>query len=185
MKSSAKRLYGIFLSLFILIVSLVGYTSMLVPKYEDIQELRGERDSLNALVQNERASIEAVKVLIKEHTSASNLGDSLSVALPDEESVASAVNQIRGIAESNGMLMVSFTLKPLTVDARAIDSIVRPVATIRMSIDLLGDYESLQLYLRALETNVRLMDIQSINVGKGGTDGPYEYQIEVDTYHQI
>ena len=185
MKSSAKRLYGILLSLLILIVSLVGYSSMLVPKYEDIQELRGERDSLNELVQKERDSVDAVKRLIKEYSSTSNLGDSLSIALPDEQNIASAVNQIRGIADSNNMLMISFALKPLSVDARAIDSIVQPVATVRMSIDLLGDYDSLQAYLRALETNIRLMDIKSITIGEGGTDGPYEYQIEVDTYYQI
>jgi len=185
MKPSAKRLYGILLSLLIIIVSIVGYSSLLVPAYEDIQDLRGERESLSELAQKESESVAVVKNLIKEYSSTSVLADTLSITLPEEQEIASAVNQIRGIAASNDMLMTSFSLKPLSVDARAIDDIVKPVATLRMNIELIGDYLSLQEYLRALETNVRLMDIKSITVNGGGSDGPYEYQVEVDTYYQI
>lgn len=185
MKPSAKRLYGILLSLLIIIASLIGYSSMLIPAYEDIQQLRGERESLNELVQKERKSVNIVKDLIREYSGTAGLKDTLSLSLPDDQQIASAVNQIRGIAESNNMLMTAFSIKPLNVQAREIDSIVKPVATVRINIDLVGDYLALQDYLKALETNVRLMDVKSLTVGNGASGGPYEYQVELDTYYQI
>ena len=59
MKPAAQRLIGILSSLTFVIASLFVYSSLLIPKYKDIQNLRGERGALNGLlVEEEEAVVE-------------------------------------------------------------------------------------------------------------------------------
>lgn len=186
MKPAAQRLIGILSSLALVIASLFVYSSLLIPKYRDIQNLRGERAALGGLLQEEQEAVDAVKRLIRQYSSVSDLKQSLAITLPDTEETASMVNQFQGIASSNGMLMNSLSVRPLAIQPVENDDIVRPVGALRVSMTLVGNYESLKAYLKAIETNVRVMDVKSIQVeGAGFSDGPYEYRIEVDTYYQL
>lgn len=186
MKPAAKRLFGILGSMALVIGSLVVYSSLLIPKYQEIQTLRGEREALSELLQDQLDAVDAVRRLVRQYSDVTDLQRSLAITLPVEEEVASIVNQFQGIASSNGIVMSSLSMRPLAIEPRAIDDVVRPVGTIRVSMDLIGNYASLKAYLAALETNVRIMDLKSIQVQNGGTsDGPYDYQVEVDTYYQL
>jgi len=186
MKPAAKRLMGIFLSLVLVIASLVVYSSLLVPKYKDIQNLRGERSALGGVLIEEKEAVAAVRTLIAQYSSVADLRNSLAVTLPNKEETASMVNQFQGIASSNGILMSSLSIRPLAIQPTGLEEIVRPVGILRFSMNLIGEYTSLKEYLKAIETNVRIMDVQSIQVkGAGFTSGPYEYQVEVDTYYQL
>ncbi len=186
MKPAAQRLIGILSSLMLIIGSLFAYSSLLIPKYNDIQNLRGERSALTGLLDEEQQAVDAVQTLIRQYSSVADLREGLSVTLPGKEEVASMINQFQGIASSNGILMESLSIRPLAIEPTGPEKIVRPVGALRVSMNLIGDYESLKKYLKAIETNVRIMDVQSIQVENAGfTAGPYEYQIEVDTYYQL
>lgn len=186
MKPAAQRLIGILSSLILIIGSLFVYSSFLIPKYKDIQNLRGERSSLTGLLVEEQEAVDAVGKLIRQYSSVTDLRDVLSVTLPGGEGTASIVNQFQGIGSSNGMLMNSLSIRPLAIQPTGFEEIVRPVGALRVSMNLIGNYESLKEYLKAVETNVRIMDVQSIQVENAGfTTGPYEYQVEVDTYYQL
>jgi len=186
MKPAAQRLIGILAGLSLIIASLVVYSTLLVPKYKEIQNLRGERSALTGLLAEEQESVDAVQRLIRQYSSISDLRDSLAVTLPSQEETASIVNQFQGIASSNGILMDSLSIRPLAIAPRTADFVVDPVGTLRISMKLVGNYSALKAYLAALETNVRIMDVKSLRVENAGRDtGPYDYQIEVDTYYQI
>src|SRR3989344_3210398 len=186
MKPAARRLIGILLSMILVIASLFVYSSLLIPKYKDIQNLRGERSALNGLVEEERQAVEAVKQLIRQYDSISDVKAGLAITLPDDEEAASMINQFRGIASSNGILMSALSIRPLSIKPTGMEEIVRPLGTLRVNLNLIGNYDSFKEYLKAIETNVRLMDVQSIQIHNAGlSSGPYEYQIEVDTYYQL
>ena len=186
MKPAAQRLIGILSSLTFVIASLFVYSSLLIPKYKDIQNLRGERGALNGLLVEEEEAVRAVERLIKQYSSTTDLRNSLAVTLPGEEGTASIVNQLQGIASTNGISMNSLSIRPLTIQPTGFEKIVEPAGALRMSMNIMGSYESLKEYLKAIETNVRIMDVQSIQVENAGLNtGPYEYQIEVDTYYQL
>ncbi|KKU19693.1 MAG: hypothetical protein UX31_C0025G0006 [Candidatus Nomurabacteria bacterium GW2011_GWA1_46_11] len=186
MRPAAQRLIGILLSLTLVIASLFVYSSLLIPKYKDIQNLRGERSALNGLLAEEQEAVQAVERLIRQYSSIADLRDSLAVTLPGEEGTASIVNQFQGIASTNGILMNSLSIRPLTIQPTGFEGIVEPLGVLRVSMNIVGSYESLKEYLKAVETNVRIMDVQSIRVENAGLNtGPYEYQIEVDTYYQL
>ncbi len=186
MKPAAQRLVGILVGMALVIGSLVVFSSLVVPQYKKIQELRGERQALSGLLAEEREAVDAVQRLIRQYDSVADLRNTLAITLPNEEETASMVNQFQGIASSNGILMDSLAVRPLAIEPTKMADIVRPVAPLRVSMTLVGNYESLKGYLAALETNVRIMDVKSIKVeNANSTAGPYRYQVEVDTYYQI
>lgn len=186
MKPAARRLIGILMSLMLVIASIFVYSSMLIPKYNDIQNLRGKRSALDGLLEEEKQAVEAVKQLIRQYNSISDVKAGLAITLPDEEETASMINQFRGIASSNGILMTALSIRPLSIKPTGKEEIVRPLGTLRVNLGLIGDYNSFKEYLKAIETNVRLMDVQSIQIQNAGlNNGPYEYQVEVDTYYQL
>ncbi|MDP3953744.1 MAG: type 4a pilus biogenesis protein PilO [bacterium] len=186
MKPAAQRLVGILTGMALIIASLVVYSSLLMPKYREVQNLRGERFALTGLLAEEQESVDAVQRLIRQYSSISDLRDSLAVTLPSQEETASIVNQFQGIASSNGILMDSLSIRPLAIAPRVNDLVVEPLGILRVNMKLVGDYGSLKAYLSALETNVRIMDVKSIRVENAGRNsGPYDYQVEVDTYYQL
>ena len=186
MKPAAQRLIGILSSLALVIASLSVYSSLLIPTYTEIQTLRGEGSALRTLLAEEKEAVDAVERLIKQYSSVANLRDSLAVTLPGEEEIASIVNQFQGIASTNNILMNSFSIRPITIQPTGFEEVVKPMGVLRMSLNVVGDYESLKAYLKAIETNVRIMDVQSIQIDNAGlSTGPYAYQIEVDTYYQL
>jgi len=187
MKPAAKRLFGILGSTVLVVAAIVIYASMLVPQYQEIQELRGERSALSTVLAEEQEAVDAVQRLIRQYDNISDLRESLDVTLPSQEETASIVNQFQGIASSNGVLMDSLAVRPLAVEARNTDEfVVRPVGALRVSMNLIGSYQGLRAYLAALETNIRVMDVKFLRVNNDSlSSGPYEYEIEVDTYYQI
>jgi Tfp pilus assembly protein PilO len=186
MKPGAQRLVGILVSLVLFVAALVVYSSLVLPEYRVIQDLRGQRAAQKALLQSETDSVAAVERLLKEHSSISELRQSIDLTLPEEEEVAEVVNQIQGIASSNSLLLNALSIKPLSVmtDGSGAGS-VRPMGSMRILVEAVGDYTALKAFLDALETNIRIMDIYSLQVAKGGTAGPYDYQMEIDTYYQL
>ncbi|OGY57219.1 MAG: hypothetical protein A2Y84_00165 [Candidatus Colwellbacteria bacterium RBG_13_48_8] len=185
MRPAAKRLYGIVVSLVLLIGALIIYASLLIPQYREVQNLRGERGALSVLVKEQEAAVKAVKQLLQQYSNITSLRETLGLTIPDEENIASTVNQLQGIANSNSMLITSLSLKPLPSELAEADSVEKPVGKIRIAVGLVGNYEALKGYLKALETNIRILDAYALRVsGAGASGGPYQYELEVDTYYQ-
>jgi len=186
MKPAAKRLVGILTSLLLFVGALVVYSSLVLPEYKEIQTLRGERAAKTSLLRDESDSVKAVKRLLERYESISELRKTIRLTLPGEEEVAAVVNQIQGISSSNGILLDSLSIKPLSmIVSESGADIVKPFGSMRILVEMTGNYDALKAFLGALETNIRIMDIYSLQVAKGGTDGPYEYQMEIDTYYQL
>ena len=188
MKPAAQRLLGILASFLLIIGSLVVYASFIVPEYREIQDLRGELVATKTLLEEEQLSVSTVETLLQKFESISSLREAADLRLPSEENVAYAVNQIQGISSSSGMLLNSLSIRPLPVTVNEEvggGGVLKPVGSIRILVKMFGDYESLKSFLEAIETNVRFMEVHSLGVSGGNTGGPYEYQMEIDTYYQF
>jgi len=185
MKPSAKRLIGISLSLAFLIGALAVFSAFILPTTETIQQLRGEEVALSELYDREQARVEAVRQVFEQFGGISNLQDTLSLALPVEENIPSIINQVNGIAKTSGIVIDSINLQVLSIRATNQESPIRPVGTVRITLEVQGAYESIKLYLQALETNVRIMDVQKLSVRGGAGESPVlKYSITVNAYYQ-
>ena len=184
MKPAVKRLIGVSISLAFLIGALAVFSVLILPVSNTIQELRGEKSALSELFEKELGTVEAVNAIYEQFGGVSNLQDTLSLALPTQGDVPSIVNQLNGIAKTSGIVINSIDLKLLPIRASSQDDAFRPVGTVSISLEVLGAYESIKLYLESIETNVRIMDVQMLGV-EGGTESEVlQYTIDIHAYYQ-
>lgn len=185
MKPSTKRLIGASLSLVFLIGTVFVLSVFILPTTEIIQQLRGEEIALSELYNTELARVETVRQIFEQFGGISNIQDTLSLALPIKEDVPSIINQVNGIAKISGIVIDSIDLQLLPIRSTSEESAIRPVGTVRIVLDVQGAYESIKLYLQALETNVRIMDVQKLNVQGGADEGEVlKYSIIIHAYYQ-
>jgi len=89
------------------------------------------------------------------------------------------------LAKINSMDIESLSLQYPPLKSST-DSLIEPMGTVRATIRLNGDYRDLRPFLEDLETNIRLIDVYSLNVEGGGIPGRNKliYNLVLDTYYQ-
>lgn len=187
MRASTKRIASFLLSLGFLVGSFVVYGALLKPEYEAVNVLRGELASKDEFLREQEQVVTEVQDLIARYQGARGLGETISLALPREEETASFLHQLTAIARNANLSIqsVGFSAAPLRVSGAASGAPAArvKVATIVASVDAVGTYEALKVFLRALETNIRVMDVAEL---KADPKDPraIAYRIKVEAYHQ-
>lgn len=145
------------------------------------KELQKSRDSLLAIYNNiEKEDMER-----------------LNHFLPDNIGNIELILEIEKIANLNGMPMGDIQFDARTLDgedkndSKGKDDNL-PYGIFPMKFKVTGKYESFLSFLRALEHNLRMVDITSIDFrvpativsadGKETTSGIYDYSFEIETY---
>lgn len=188
MKPSAKRALSLLLSAGLLLVSLVVYALLIRPEYEMVRQFRGELASKTALLEDQKISITQVQNLLAQYQGVVKLGDSLSLALPAEESLSSVMSQLNAIAQLSNLSIqsVSASYLPIKPSAAGISS-AKNTGTLRLDFKLFGPYAAFKKFLQSLETNVRIMDLRNLKITPEGTKANpdlFSYNLTVDTYYQ-
>ena len=184
MRSATKRLISVLVSLGFLIGAIIVFSSLVLPAYRDVQQLRGEKKSLETVVEEEEQLITTANRLLTEYQSAANLQNSLSLVLPREEALPGMINQIQGIAKSTGVTIEGMNVENLPLEHSRTSSIVEPVGSFKVTIRVKGDYTALRSYIQSLETNVRIIDVDSFALSSGGAAGPLTVDLVLRTYYQ-
>ena len=84
MKPATKRLFAVLASMAFLIGALVLFSSLLIPAYGQIQELRGEKKSLDAVLEEEERLVATASQLLNQYQDATELRNNLPLVLPRE-----------------------------------------------------------------------------------------------------
>ncbi len=186
MKPSTYRLISILGSIGLLIGAVVVYSNFILPAYSDIQILKDKQLADENLLSDQKDAINAVNKLLGQYQSLSDIQNSIAMVLPSREEAPSVVQQIQGIAGINNMTITGLSLQYPPIKAVPKDSLVKPVNVVRVTVKFTGDYKNLKAYLNGLETNIRLMDVNSLSIDGGGTTGKtaLNYSLILDVYYQ-
>lgn len=184
MRSATKRLISVLASLGFLIGAIVVFSSLVLPAYRNVQQLRGEKKSLETVIKEEEQLVTTANRLLAEYQSAANLQNSLSLILPREEALPGIVNQVQGIAKSAGVTIEGMNVENLPLEHSRTSSIIEPVGSFKATIRVKGSYEALKSYVQSLETNVRIIDVDSMALSGGGAAGPLTVDLVLRTYYQ-
>lgn len=184
MRPASKRLFSILISLGFLIGAIVVFSSLVRPEYREIQQLRGEKKSLDLAAKEAEGLVNTATRLINEYQSATNLRDNLSLILPREEAVPGIVNQVQGIARTTGVIVEAINIEPLPLTYSKTDSVIEPAGSFKVTLRVRGNYEALRSYVQSLETNARIIDVDSFVISGGGTSGPLITNLVIRTYYQ-
>jgi len=162
---------------------MVMFSSLVLPAYSEVQTLRGEKRALEDVVKEEEQFVGAASRLLQQYESAADLRRNLSLVLPVKEDVPGAVNQLQGIARATGATIEAVNIELLPLQPQKSTS-VEPAGSLKINLRLRGSYGSLKSYVQAVETNVRVFDVDSFIVSEGGTSGPVKANMVIRTYYQ-
>lgn len=186
MKPSVYRLLSIVGSVLLLISAVVVYSRLVSPSYNEVQSLRDKKEAYLRLLEEQKEAINEATRILNEYQGLTQIQDNISMVLPNKEEVPSIINQLQGLAKINNLDIESLSLQYPPLKTVPPDSLVQPLGTVRVTMRLNGDYRNIRPYLEDIETNIRLIDVYSINIEGGGIPGKTElfYSIVLDTYYQ-
>jgi len=186
MRASSKRFTSILLAILMFIASLFIYSSLILPAYSEIINLRAEVVSRTQLVTEEEASIGQVQKLLSEYQDVAAIQDTISLILPVSQNVALGVSQISGLSKINNLIIDSLSMQELAIKPSTQSNLVKGIGTLRFNFHLIGSYENFKAFLQNLETNITLIDLASLKVDSGSKVGGniFSYNITADMYYQ-
>ena len=186
MRASTKRLYSFLFSAVFFIGSFVAYASLLAPEYRAVNALRCELATKTEFLEKEELIVEQVQSLLSQYQGVQALEQTISLALPRDEGTAQLVNQMLTIARNAGITVESFSLAPgsLKINVKpGAKSVAPKIAAVNIMIDAAGTYEAFKVFLQAIETNIRVMDMGNVKIIPKG-DG-LGYQLQATAYYQL
>lgn len=197
MKPSTKRLLSFTLAILFLIGSLVVFFNLIQPAYRGSQAMKAEIYSKEVSLKNEKNAAQQVQSLLEQYRGNNNPRNAVSAALPPANNQAEVVHELQSLAALNQLAVQSLAVsqpgsKPVaTAASRAAAAsstaaLVKPVGVVTAQVRVAGPYASFKSFLAAVETNIRLTDIQALvvtPVGKPNQDF-YTFDLTLSTYYQ-
>lgn len=191
MKGSSKRIFSLLISVALFVAALFVYSTFVVPEYEQVNSLRGEAQVKQQTLDDQRAILDKVSSLLTRYQSIPKLGEVVSIALPSEEDVAGAFQQLYTIAAASGISVQQFSVNTsiglTSADDKKKDAqAVRSIGTAQINLYLSGTYESFKSFVEAAERNMRIMDITNVKIQPAGrTSGNvFLFNLTINTYFQ-
>mgnify|MGYP001597373365 FL=1 len=194
MKQSSKRLLSSVVALFFLVGAFLVFFNLIQPAYAELQRLRGEIQSRNTFVNEQRAVIEQVKKLVAVYKGGAEVHEAVSFALPLKADIATAIGQLNGLLRASNLKPLGFTASfsdasPATGPAgkTPLSGVpVQPTGMITFKLRFSGPYANFKSFLGDLETNVRIMDVTAITFqpAEKPNKDDYAYDLTVVTYYQ-
>ena|SRR3989344_3402287 len=191
MKLSTKRTGSLLASVLFFILAFVIYINLVSPELDGLTALRGTLRFKTETLERQQTVNEQVKNLIAKFKSVKSLEETIALAIPPEEDIASLVNQVQAIAKSSGvsLSLIGFRITDATGAGRKATTTLSGVigyGAIRTTLKVSGTYQAIKSFLRLLETNVRVMDVNSFAFRSlsGSGEGLYGVDITVSSYFQ-
>lgn len=187
-KPSTQRMLGLMAAVLMVVAAIAIFAVLIVPEYGSIQELKGELNGRSQLYQEQEDALTHVQNLIAQYQGVARLEETLMMALPTKEKAADIVHQLDTIARANGINIRSVGLDYLPVQKVPQAAIVKNFGLLRLSMKLSGSYAAFKGMVEALETNIRIMDVNTLKIEPAGdlakNPDSFTFSLTVDTYYQ-
>ena len=187
MKASTKRLLALMSSATLILLSLIMYVVLIKPEYDNVQTLRGKLESRSNFYNSQARAVDDFKNLYeKNKIDIGQTENDLLLALPNQEDVANVIFQIQRISALNSISINSINLDRLPAQQKSESDLIKNYGALRISLSLIGSYESFKELLRFLESNIRIINLGTLRVFQTNEldKGIFNYELVVDTYYQ-
>lgn len=192
-------------SLLLLVAAIIIFFNFSKPMYESVQTIKKEQVKLQNFINSQKSTIAQVQKLIDSYQSDLELQNdqkALQLSLPIDSEVASALIQLSGLTSLNpgsNLNLQSISISDVTPKASKPASnqvsaqlsnqetaLVKPINKISFEVSVTGSYLNFKNFLKTLETNIRLFDVESVSLTPFGklSSGLYNYSVRVVAYYQ-
>ena len=149
-----------------------------MPAYDKVNNLRSAQDERGSILDNHTAIIGNLDKLNKQYSAnAANIQRFANI-VPATKDSAELVSTMQALASQNGLTLTGIAL------SAAQNQDTNPYNTQPIDIGLSGSYPSFRSFLNALETNLRVIDVQTIDVNPiSGNVSTLSFRVKANTYY--
>ncbi len=172
---------NIIVTIVLFLAFVVILISLDLPFYSEVTSLRGEVKQARNFIKEKEELLIKVEQLRQVYDSRKEAINKTFYLLPVEKDTPGLIVQLEAMASENGLILegISFTEK--------VEKGVATYKTLKVSLELYGSYMAFKSFLEAIEYNVRIMDITSIEFSpeeaeEGGSG--FSFKVELEVYYQ-
>lgn len=191
MRVSTKRILSIGAALLLFIGALLVYLNLIRTEAGVVNELRASVQSRTNLLERQQEVVGEVQNLIAQFQNVGQVQETVSLAIPTGEQNVSALRQIEAIANASGVSLSSIDFKAGLMkavgkkNASSTESLIKRLGALKITMNVIGGYENLKLFLSNLETSMRLTNVQGFKYAPGvGVNPSDQLTIEAEMYYQ-
>lgn len=169
-----------------------------LPAYDNVNLLRGEVKQYKEFLKAKEELAVKVNQLKQVYESRKDELDRVSYVLPTGRDIPNLIVQLEALASENGLILEQLNFiepKKSTLITEAEDGnpateleTAKGYKTLGISLSVSGSYQAFGSFLQALELNIHLMDIKSIDFSVVQTEAPesavFTFVISLETYYQ-
>lgn len=195
MKPASQRALSFIISLAFLVASVIVYGMFIVPTNESVQVLRGVVVLKNSELKQQETALNNLNELLKEFNDLADVQEKMALSLPSDPNVAQVVNTLSGLSAVNNVPIKNISVQ---INAAKKDpmqpSYVQNLGNLKSNFVVIGSYDNLKNFIRQIEQNVRLMDIQQIGISEekqnnsplstATSSRQYSFSIDLRAYFQ-
>lgn len=202
MQETTKRTFSLILIIVFFLVSLIVFFNYTWPALLKVLDLNDALKIVKEEYAKQSKSLQLAKEIINQYKNSSNINQMVSLTLPKTDELFNVLAQLDKISNESGILIQSITVKTPSSSSTSSSpsssnvssasqkaSLINPVQSISMELSMVGTYESFKTWLNAIETNIRLMDITSINIAGVATSEKtssnfFNLRVTLNVYYQ-
>ena len=179
-----------FIPFIVIGICIALYYVYMGPTYSTISDLQTQKSGYVAALANiDQLKTHRDAILAQYNSIAPGDIAKLEKVVPDTTNSVDVVSNINAIAAQYGMTIRQVKItQSQTVTRTAVDAAAAPQSpfqTSTVSFSVSGPYPQFILFLKDLESNVHLFDVNSLNIAlnqKLSTAGVFDYSVGLDTY---
>jgi len=190
MKYTTKRNISLVIVVILIIAALGVFFGLDWPAFKKIGELNGKISQEKSQYEEQYEAVQIAKSIINQYKSLTGVSQTISLSVPREAEIQNVLAQINKIAIQSGLTTQSVNFENITVAQSKKETLVKNNQITRVDISLLGSYESFKTWLSAIESNIRLMDVQSISFSgiasseASKNQGIFNFKASLNVYYQ-
>ncbi|MBU1118584.1 type 4a pilus biogenesis protein PilO [Patescibacteria group bacterium] len=159
-------------------------------KYTDFESAQAKEKVLQAEKAEIESSIESLSVTMTNYEAIKENAEKINDVLPTKEQVPELLYQLEAIAEKEAGVSfagVSFANSAEQQNEESTQELPSGVHTMNVAVQIHGTYPGLKRYLDAIEQNIRIIDVTSVQFSGAYQldESPdlFEYQISMNAYY--
>lgn len=180
----------------IILILILGFAAIIVfldmPKVQDILGLREDIKTQKDKFSEKQIVLGKVEKLTKTYEENQEDLERVSYILPSGQDIPDLIVQLEALAFESGSIIesVEFSSEKKTTKAEQIrageQGVVKDYRGLNISLNLASTYSGFKNFLRLVEENIRLMDVNSIDFSTQSSEGSQliNFNLSITTYYQ-
>lgn len=178
--------------LIILILALAIFVwQVFLPAYAEVSAVRQERNIWQEKLNDTSNLKQKLGELDKKYDALGEEAERMAAVVPQREDIPSLLVQLEALTSQNGLILnsIEFSTSAKKQDSAANSAVAGSVAPsgakiTAVNLNLSGTHSALRNFLKSVESNLRLMDVNFVSFEVSTVSDLTDFQVMINTYYR-